>query len=38
MAATETASDTPEWLSWRAEASGPYAAWVWETTSSLSEP
>lgn len=29
--------DTPEWLSWRAEASGPYAAWAWEATSSLSE-
>ncbi|MCS5705525.1 divalent-cation tolerance protein CutA [Synechococcus sp. FGCU-3] len=30
--------DTPEWLCWQAEASGPYAAWAWEATSSLSEP
>lgn len=30
--------DTPEWLCWPADASGPYAAWAWEATSSLSEP
>lgn len=30
--------DTPEWLSWCASASGAYAAWVWEATSSLSDP
>ncbi len=30
--------DTPEWLSWSASASGPYAAWAWEATRSLSEP
>lgn len=30
--------DTPEWLSWRAEASGSYAAWAWVATSSWSDP
>ena len=30
--------DTPEWLTWTAGASGAYAAWAWEATSSLSEP
>ncbi len=30
--------DTPEWLSWNACASGAYAAWAWDATSSLSEP
>lgn len=44
LAALETAVrelhsyDTPQWLCWQAEASGPYAAWAWEATSSLSDP
>ena len=29
--------DTPEWLSWGAAASRPYATWAWEATNSLSE-
>ena len=30
--------DTPQWVTWTAGASGAYAAWAWEATSSLSEP
>ena len=30
--------ETPEWLCWPAAASGGYAAWAWEATSSRSDP